>query len=94
MKIRYTGLRHGEKLHEVLFSTLEKGRPSDHPLISQVAVPVFEPVDLPFRNEDAALRLLADQSRAEVAEVVAERVSPVMAEVSSPSGQGNTGVIR
>ncbi|MBK8463325.1 MAG: polysaccharide biosynthesis protein [Nigerium sp.] len=71
VKIRYTGLRHGEKLHEVLFSTLEKGRPSDHPLISQVAVPVFEPVDLPFRNEDAALRLLADQSRTDAAEAAA-----------------------
>lgn len=71
VKIRYTGLRHGEKLHEVLFSTLEKGRPSEHPLISQVAVPVFEPVDLPFRNEDAALRLLADQLCVDVAEAAA-----------------------
>lgn len=60
--IRFTGLRQGEKLHEVLFSTLEQGALSEHPLISQVEVPVIDPADLPSRH-DGALRLLVEQSR-------------------------------
>jgi FlaA1/EpsC-like NDP-sugar epimerase len=35
--IEYTGLRQGEKLHEVLLSTHEVGTPSRHPLITQVS---------------------------------------------------------
>ena len=34
----YTGLRQGEKLHEVLLSGAEAGEPSEHPLITQVSV--------------------------------------------------------
>ncbi len=44
--IRFTGLRQGEKLHEVLFSDLEARTPSVHPLISQVSVPALNPADL------------------------------------------------
>ena len=47
IEIRYTGLRAGEKMHEVLFSDLEEGALSDHPLISQVRVPALSPEDLP-----------------------------------------------
>ncbi len=36
--IEYTGLRPGEKLHEVLSSEREELRPTSHPLISHVAV--------------------------------------------------------
>ena len=39
IEIRYTGLRAGEKLHEVLLSAAEAGEPSEHPLITQVPVP-------------------------------------------------------
>jgi len=39
IEIRYTGLRAGEKLHEVLLSEAEAGEPSEHPLITQVPVP-------------------------------------------------------
>lgn len=41
--IVYTGLRPGEKLHEVLFSTEEAGTLSSHPLISRVSVPALDP---------------------------------------------------
>ncbi len=44
--IVYTGLRPGEKLHEVLFSGDEAGSSSHHPLISRVAVPVLEPAEM------------------------------------------------
>jgi FlaA1/EpsC-like NDP-sugar epimerase len=42
-EIVYTGLRPGEKLHEVLFSPDERPRTSGHPLISRVEVPAMSP---------------------------------------------------
>ena len=51
IEIRFTGLRQGEKLHEVLFSSEEVGTPSGHPLISRVAVPELDPAAIP--SEDA-----------------------------------------
>lgn len=36
--IEYTGLRPGEKLHEVLASSVEELQPTSHPLISSVSV--------------------------------------------------------
>jgi dTDP-glucose 4,6-dehydratase len=53
----YTGLRPGEKLHEVLFSGGERGRPSAHPLISQVAVPPLDPGVLTTNGEATAVDL-------------------------------------
>jgi dTDP-glucose 4,6-dehydratase len=43
IEIQYTGLRQGEKLHEVLFSSVEHGVASEHPLITRVAVPPLSP---------------------------------------------------
>ena len=43
VEIVYTGLRQGEKMHEVLFSPTERPRPSEHPLISRVEVPPMSP---------------------------------------------------
>ncbi|SDB80382.1 NDP-sugar epimerase, includes UDP-GlcNAc-inverting 4,6-dehydratase FlaA1 and capsular polysaccharide biosynthesis protein EpsC [Raineyella antarctica] len=43
VEIEFTGLRHGEKLHEVLFSARENGEPSAHPLINRVSVPEMTP---------------------------------------------------
>lgn len=43
VEIVFTGLRPGEKLHEVLFSENEAGQPSSHPLISHVQVPPLSP---------------------------------------------------
>jgi len=50
IEINFTGLRHGEKLHEVLFSGAEDHVPSSHPLISQVRVPAIAPNDLSGRD--------------------------------------------
>ena len=43
IRVKFTGLRPGEKLHEVLFSEVEDGSPSAHPLISGVLVPDLNP---------------------------------------------------
>jgi dTDP-glucose 4,6-dehydratase len=52
VEVEITGLRHGEKLHEVLHSVSEDPSPSRHPLISWVDVPQLEPVEVLL--EDAA----------------------------------------
>jgi len=44
VEIVFTGLRPGEKLHEVLFSDTEAGAPTSHPLISHVSVPPLNPL--------------------------------------------------
>lgn len=43
VEIQYTGLRPGEKLHEVLFSPDERAEVSEHPLIHWVDVPAMSP---------------------------------------------------
>lgn len=52
IEIHFTGLRPGEKMHEVLFSDRENGTPSAHPLISQVRVPGIAPESLPDERPD------------------------------------------
>ena len=59
--IQYTGLRQGEKLHEVLLSGNERGTPSEHPLITQVSVPSLDPVEVLV--DDAAHDHLGDLLR-------------------------------
>ncbi len=44
--IVYTGLRRGEKMHEVLFSEAEESVPTQHPLISRVQVPAVDPDEI------------------------------------------------
>ena len=46
IEVQFTGLRPGEKLHEVLFGPDEVAMPSEHPLISRVAVPSLSPASL------------------------------------------------
>lgn len=48
IQVKFTGLRHGEKMHEVLFSTLEDGTKSEHPLVDQVRVDPLDPSDVPL----------------------------------------------
>ncbi len=58
VEIHYTGLRSGEKLHEVLFSSSENETDRIHPLISQVSVPALDPSRLPtarVNGPDASL---------------------------------------
>ncbi|UFU07267.1 polysaccharide biosynthesis protein [Ruania halotolerans] len=47
VKIVFTGLRSGEKMHEILFNESEHGEKRHHPMISHVAVPPLDPGDLP-----------------------------------------------
>ncbi|GAA4947237.1 polysaccharide biosynthesis protein [Actinoplanes utahensis] len=53
VEIRYTGLRPGEKLAEVLFGAGEVDRRPFHPLISHVAVPPLSAADLAGVDPDA-----------------------------------------
>nr|WP_294696243.1 nucleoside-diphosphate sugar epimerase/dehydratase [uncultured Friedmanniella sp.] len=55
--IVFTGLRPGEKLHEVLFSENELGQRKRHPQICHVAVPPLDPAEVPFVPESLALTL-------------------------------------
>lgn len=66
IEIHYTGLRKGEKLHEVLFSDSEESRPSAHPLISTVRVPGLTPCDVPDQPEgrEQVLQLLGEDEDA------------------------------
>jgi dTDP-glucose 4,6-dehydratase len=50
--VTFTGLRDGEKLHEVLFSDLEQPAPTKHPMVRAVAVPPVDPVTLPDLRSD------------------------------------------
>jgi len=68
IEIHFTGLRPGEKLHEVLFSGLEKGTPSVHPLISQVKVAGLDPAGISTERpqRDAVLELLGQKQGSEI----------------------------
>jgi FlaA1/EpsC-like NDP-sugar epimerase len=61
VEIVYTGLRPGEKLHEILFSPEEEPTVSAHPLISHVDVPPAAPEFVesqdPFRNGEVVIDL-------------------------------------
>lgn len=50
--VTFTGLREGEKLHEVLFSDLERPAPTKHPMVRAVAVPPVDPATLPHLRSD------------------------------------------
>jgi dTDP-glucose 4,6-dehydratase len=50
IEIVYTGLRPGEKLHELLFSPSEVAFPSEHPLISRVEVPALTPAQAEYQD--------------------------------------------
>lgn len=58
VEIVFTGLRPGEKLHEVLFSGAEDATETSHPLISQVGVDPVDPATLPPLLTTSALRHL------------------------------------
>lgn len=58
--IVYTGLRRGEKMHEVLFSQGETSVSTGHPLISRVRVPAVDPAEIRnLSNQPNASRTLS-----------------------------------
>ncbi|MEI6372934.1 MAG: nucleoside-diphosphate sugar epimerase/dehydratase [Actinomycetes bacterium] len=63
IRIEYTGLRRGEKLHEVLFDSCENPTTTEHPLIFEVGSCELSPHDLPHADSDSealeALMLLS-----------------------------------
>ena len=80
ISIEFTGLRQGEKRHEVLLATEEVDVRPAHPLISQVPVPTLEPFDARSIDIDAGtdrvigeLAALAGVSAGDVAEARRER---------------------
>ena len=46
IRIVFTGLRPGEKMHEVLFSDDEERTATSHELVSRVEVPPLDPAEL------------------------------------------------
>jgi FlaA1/EpsC-like NDP-sugar epimerase len=62
IEIVYTGLRPGEKLHEVLVSREERGVKRGHALISHVDVPPLEPLDVQ-RTDWSRPGLVSEQLR-------------------------------
>jgi dTDP-glucose 4,6-dehydratase len=57
VEIVFTGLRPGEKMHEVLLSENELGERRHHPQICHVAVPPLDPAEVPFLPESLELTL-------------------------------------
>lgn len=55
--IVFTGLRPGEKMHEVLLSENELGERKRHPQICHVAVPPLDPAEVPFLPQSLELAL-------------------------------------
>ena len=71
--IEYTGLRPGEKLHEVLLGSTETDRRPAHPLISHVDVPPLDPdrtraVDV-SAGDEAVITALCQLVELEAAEI-------------------------
>ncbi len=84
--IEYTGLRPGEKLHEVLLAAGEVDNRPAHPLISQVAVPPVHPlwaraIDLRVGADDL-IRHLAALASAEATGAAARAATRVPRSVS------------
>lgn len=73
VRIEYTGLRAGEKLHEVLFGEGEVDRRPEHPLISHVDVPPIDAALVGSLAVDAGSPDLARQLAAFCCQVAAVR---------------------
>jgi dTDP-glucose 4,6-dehydratase len=78
LAITFTGLRQGEKLDEALLSSVENGVPSDHPLITRVAVPPLSPGEV----------LLDDRELAQVGDLLADLHRETQTTPGAPGGAG------
>jgi len=67
VEIVFTGLRTGEKLHEVLVSEDESGGAKRHPLISHVPAPPLDPAELTLRPDSEAVQAWPPHQLADVA---------------------------
>jgi FlaA1/EpsC-like NDP-sugar epimerase len=71
-----TGLRPGEKLHEVLLGRDERARPTTHPVITAVSVPPLAVEAVAGLDAGAPTEVVVDQlRRAAVADVADEPVA-------------------
>ena len=80
VEIVYTGLRPGEKMHEILFAPEEESTISEHPMIHRVGVPPLSAVDVakidPYLGSNGAIVLdLSGRQSDAVAETLARRSS-------------------
>lgn len=69
IEISYTGLRPGEKMEEVLFSTAEERVPSSHPLIARVSVPPLDPDELDNLRSEPSGATIAETENPTTAKV-------------------------
>lgn len=61
IEVVYTGLRHGEKMHEELFGDGESQAKAAHALISHTPAPAFEPVRARLLDVQAARKTLINE---------------------------------
>src|SRR5690606_24826484 len=64
VSVRFTGLRPGEKLQEVLLAASEQDRRPAHPLITHVDVPPISPGQLPDLRTEAPDVVVIERLRA------------------------------
>jgi FlaA1/EpsC-like NDP-sugar epimerase len=79
LKIRYTGLRSGEKLREALFSQFEERRPTSHPRIWATSP------RLPGAKFDELLTRLCDVAEMNQTVEVRRRLAQLLPEYTAPS---------
>ncbi|WCO68542.1 nucleoside-diphosphate sugar epimerase/dehydratase [Iamia majanohamensis] len=89
--ITYTGLRPGEKLHEVLLSSGEEGASTCHPLITEVPVPPLDPGRL-AAVATAGVTQVVDQLRDLLADEAVRDPAPPPPPTSVPTGPADTSV--
>ena len=78
--VEFTGVRPGEKMHEILFAPEEESTISEHPMIHRVDVPPLSAVDVaridPYLADNGAIVLdLSGRQADAVAETLARRSS-------------------